>query len=180
MCTFFNVVLLASFLVSNWFVFSKSTVPVGCILWLCFNKLSILIFLFPFRFNLASALICLCFFHFQDNASWHSLYYHLTFDVLTFFLGYFAFALKLYFWSMVDSGLLQQSRIRYSFNKECKLLLVSSLKRIQEGLINQFFFHVRHNMPVHECGQKRINCVLAHTGTNYLVATLKAWKIISP
>lgn len=119
-------------------------------------------------------------FHLQDNVSWHSLYYHLPLDVLTFFLGYFVFALKLHFWSMVDLGHLWHSRIRYPFNKECKLLLVSSLKRIQGGLINQFFFHICHNKPVHEFGQERINCVLGHTGTNYLVANFKAWKIVSP
>lgn len=81
---------------------------------------------------------------------------------------------------MVDLGHLWQSRIRYSFKKECKLLLVSSLKSIQGGLINQFFFHICRNKPVHEFGQERINCVLGHTGTNYLVANFKAWKIVSP
>lgn len=65
------------------------------------------------------------------------------------------------------------------FDKECKLLLVSSLKRIQGGLINQFFFHIFHNKAVYESGQERMNCVLTHTGTNYLVVIFKTWKNIS-
>lgn len=168
MCTFFfNVVFLPSFLVSGWFVFSMSTVPVGFILWLCFNELSILILLFPVKFNLALALISFCYLHFQGNVSWRRFISPVTFWCTKFFSWILCLC--------PQDSFLFHGRFGALTAEQNTNLLVSDLKKMKGGLILFFFFCMFHNKPVHELGQDSINCAVTHTGSNYLVS----WKTIS-
>lgn len=104
-----------------------SVVPVGSIVWLSFNKLN---FSFPRQCFLAQLVLSLA-----DG------YIHL------FFLD--TLPSSLLFWCVVDLGHGRAGSGICSFTRECKLLLIRSLKRIQGGLINQFFFHIRLNKPVY-------------------------------
>lgn len=127
MRVYFNVVSLPSFLVSCCLVSWVSVVPVGSTVWLSFSKLN---FSFPRQCFLAQLVLSLA-----DG------YIHL------FFLD--TLPSSLLFWSVVDLGHGRAGSGICSFTRECKLLLISSLKRIQGGLINWFFFHIRLNKPVY-------------------------------
>lgn len=121
------------------------------ILGLSFKTLGSFMFLFLFRFNLVSTFIYLCFFFFffQDTVgSAYIIACHLKHS--PFFLHTLSLPSSFCFfglwwiwdtWSRAEAGIC-------SLNRDCKLLLMSSLKRFEGGLINWLFFHVSDNKPV--------------------------------